>query len=64
MLISFLNDVDIHIQLIIELKNSFGKYPPVFPKITLRAFFGTPCIISIIEEAVLWFNHIGSLNKS
>ena len=30
MLISVLNNVDI--QLILELKNSFGKYHPVFPK--------------------------------
>ena len=30
MLISFLNDVDI--QLILEFKNSFGKYHPVFSK--------------------------------
>ena len=30
MLISFLNDVDI--QLILDFKNSFGKYHPVFPK--------------------------------
>ena len=37
MLISFLNDVDI--KLISELKNSLGKYHPVFHK---NPFFGTP----------------------
>ena len=37
MLISFFNDVDT--QLILELKNSFEKYDPVFPKNPYSALF-------------------------
>ena len=40
MLISFLNDVDI--QLILEFKNSFGKYHPVFPENPERRFLEHP----------------------
>ena len=42
MLISFRDDMDI--QLILELKNSFKKYHPVFPTKNFRDFFETLCI--------------------
>ena len=34
----------VDIQLILEFKNSFGKYHPVFPKNPEREFSGTPCL--------------------
>ena len=40
MLISFLNDVELHF--VLEFKNSLGKYHPVFK----RCFLGTPCCIN------------------
>ena len=46
MLISFINDVNI--QLSLELKIRFGKYHPVFLKISLNVF-GTSSIISNLE---------------
>ena len=39
------NDVDT--QLILEFKNSFRKYHPVFSKNPYSAFFGTPCTFYI-----------------
>ena len=35
-----LNDMDIYVQLILEFKNSFGKYHPVCPKNKLSIFWG------------------------
>ena len=34
---------EVDIQLILEFKNSFVKYHPVFHEI-VKGFFGTPCI--------------------
>ena len=42
---SFLNEVDI--QLILDFKNSFGKYHSVFPKNSLKGFLGRTVHISI-----------------
>ena len=48
MIFFFLNDVDI--QLISELKNSFGKFLPLFPKNHLMCFFVTPRIVKNINR--------------
>ena len=36
------------IKLILEFKNSFGKYHPVFPKNHKKVFFGTCCMCTIL----------------
>ena len=50
MLIFFVNDVDN--QLILEFKDSFGKYNPIFPKITKIFFLGHPVYYKIFIDSL------------
>ena len=48
MLISFVNDLDNDMQLILEFQNIFGKYHPDFPNKSLKGVFLGHPVKSII----------------